>query len=70
MCTPHGKRRDGGPYTLHAVPGYHEVNISAYEIATLAEDRCAHLMAKGSMEVHTIYMQCPDIMKLIYQQMK
>ena len=43
---PHGKRKPGRPRTSHItyiqqLLGYHEVDISADEIATLAEDWCA-----------------------------
>ena len=43
---PHDKRKPGRPRTsyityIQRVLGYHEVEISADEIATLAEDRCA-----------------------------
>ena len=43
---PHGKRKPGRPRTLYVtyiqrVLRYHEVDISADEIATLAKDRCA-----------------------------
>ena len=43
---PHGKRKPGRPRTssityIQRLLGYHEVDISADEIVTLAEDRCA-----------------------------